>query len=365
MIAAVSTVFVYAVVVVFCVSSHWPGVHKLSTSRFPLVYGFMESFGIERKRALLLSFPAVYATCFGYSYSYGRLMCSLARSGMLPKFMSGVRGERESPIVAMIGGNLLTFCVMLILNYTEAPQECITGAGLIATFIVVFSVFASFCIFRIKFTTLKKEYSNPFGMASAVVGSVIFILPVLYVVFFRSFSRLTLLVSGMFLTLISLYYYFWARYTLCYSKEEQSILLVLYVMKGKQSLFKINHEACTMLSIPPSQIYVNESSCSNPLFLLQQIACARSQANPNSPHTNRNLCSIRRPNPRQVTAIAAACIQPNSFCRRNLQQSLVHTPCPRLYASRRIVCRRRVAASRYKSATYLCLKMHMIELPRT
>jgi hypothetical protein len=240
MVASVVTIFFTQLIVTITSCAHEPGVDQLLLSPYPLMHGFATSFGIHSSQGMILSLVAVYAACFGYAYSYGRLMCSLSRSGFLPSIGSIVYGERQSPIAAMVGGNLLVFCVMLVLYYYDYEERAVYASGTLASLVIYASIFVSFIVFRYRFTTLQKTLVNPFGVPSAIVGLIIFTIPAIYVCGYMDVNLAASMIFIVLVFLISIPYYFRISSTQSYSEEEQSVLLVLYVMTANRTRNKRN-----------------------------------------------------------------------------------------------------------------------------
>lgn len=186
---------------------------------------------VKSSQAILFSIVPVYVACFGYAFSYGRLVCALSRSGLFPSYGSIVYGERQSPISAMIGGNLLVFVVMVILFANGIDERTIFASGSMASLVVYASVFVSYLVFRNRFTTLPTTFVNPFGSASALLGLAVFSITTMFIFGFFAHRVASSIIFVVFITVISLNYCRIGA-SQSYSQEEQSILLVLYVMTG-------------------------------------------------------------------------------------------------------------------------------------
>lgn len=212
----------------------------MQLSEYPLLRGFAAAFDVKSSQAILFSILPVYVACFGYAYSYGRLVCALSRSGLFPSFASIVHGERQSPIAAMIGGNVLVFVVMVILFVNDIDERTIFASGSIASLVVYASIFVSYLVFRNRFTTLPTTFVNPFGSASAVVGLSVFSISTMYIFGFFPYRIASTIIFVVFIALIS-FNYCRIGAAQSYSQEEQSILLVLYVMTGTPQTSSVTH----------------------------------------------------------------------------------------------------------------------------
>jgi len=231
--STVTLVFFLGMSIIFACCSHAPGM-LLIKADFPLSFGFGNGLSIPVHIGSIFSFPAVYATCFGYAYSYGRILCAMSRSGLLPSWFATVTGERQTPIVGIILGNLAMYIVMLALYFTNCTDHSISAAALIATVFVYWSVFASFIILRVKFSNLQRVYVNPFGIPSAILGALVFTLQLTAILGYVDYNWAAVVIFMSFVIACTMYYIFFAAKTQCYSEEEQSIMLVLYVMKANK-----------------------------------------------------------------------------------------------------------------------------------
>jgi len=63
-----------------------------------LVYGMTQYAGV-------LAIPATYATAFGFIFAYGRLLESMAQSGLLPNALTLVTEKTGAPYIALWAGN--------------------------------------------------------------------------------------------------------------------------------------------------------------------------------------------------------------------------------------------------------------------
>jgi amino acid permease len=289
MVAALLTIFLTQLIITFTASSHEPGVDKLRFTPYPLMHGFATSLNLHSSQGMILSLVAVYAACYGYAYSYGRLMCALSRSGFLPSIGSIVLGERQSPIAAMVGGNLLVFCTMCILFYYDLEERAVFASGTLASLVTYASIFVSFIVFRIRFTTLQKTLVNPFGIFSAIVGLLVFCIPAFYVFGYLDVRLPATLIFVFLIFVLSISYYFRAAATQRYSEDEQSVLLVLYVMTANRTRNKRNKQKAKA----SFAVYNKGTHATNPV-VLRNSNTTNTTSNPSdsSPHIESQPSSI-------------------------------------------------------------------------
>eukprot|EP01038_Epipyxis_sp_PR26KG_P012104 gene12104-16198_t len=91
-----------AFILLFVVSSQSPGIDILGHVDFPLVYGFASVYGCTIKQASIIMIPSTYGGAFGPAFVYGKQLCSMAESGLFPKFLSYVTNTNKTPYAALL-----------------------------------------------------------------------------------------------------------------------------------------------------------------------------------------------------------------------------------------------------------------------
>ncbi|MGC3999495.1 MAG: ethanolamine permease [Anaeromyxobacter sp.] len=156
-----------------------PGAAKLSTSGEPILDGFRTLFGDGSARLLGLAATAgLVASFHGIMYAYGRQIYSLSRAGYFPTFLSLTHPKHKTPWVALVGGGVVGYAVMLALWFFSADATVYIGTKLLcmAVFGAMISYvlqMASFVILRLRFPGLARPFVSKLGVPGAVVAGAI------------------------------------------------------------------------------------------------------------------------------------------------------------------------------------------------
>jgi amino acid transporter len=113
MLACIITLLVTAFGVLFSCVSNPPGIVETTAATFPLSYGWSKIFRSSLSAADWLSFPATYATAFGFMFCYGKQMFAMARSGLFPLFIGRTWGKRGTPYTALLFGSSISLLVTI------------------------------------------------------------------------------------------------------------------------------------------------------------------------------------------------------------------------------------------------------------
>lgn len=236
MCRACFTVLLLALIVAFACCSLAPGPSGLGDDDAPLSSGYSHAFSISFHSSRGFSLLPCYVTSFCFIYSYSRLVCAMARSHLLPRFLAQTRGQRQVPYAAQIVGNVLAFCMLLLFWHSAKDIHIFVSMAFYSSMVVFMGILFSFCIFRWKYTTLAREFSSPVGIPGAVLAGFVFLLPLIHTLSYTELSHLSLIIFLSIMAVCAVYYALVANKQQAYSKEEQDIMLVVYVMKSEPFL---------------------------------------------------------------------------------------------------------------------------------
>lgn len=221
------------------VYNQYPGyVDDYNTSSFPLNSGYMYSLNIPDKMATILSMPALYISNAIYIFGYGKQLCALSKSKLLPSFLCWTMKDSNIPYMALLTGSLIGFMSLVILieacgmNYFSQPIDNLFNAALMGSYFTFMTMFISFIIFTIKFSNLKRTFRNPLGIFAAIYGMIGLSFMFSGLIGFTGDHFQAVQYFAVFIGICSVYYFCYARYRQIFSDEEQSILFVIYLMKG-------------------------------------------------------------------------------------------------------------------------------------
>lgn len=228
------TLVITAIAILFCTASASPGVVELAGALLPLSIGYGEMFHMSERNAAYLALPGVYATAFGFMFLYGRQMSSMARSGLFHPSLGLTIGRNQTPHVALIVGSVVGYLMLVLLHFFYPSlllslfNICILGS-----FFVYLNALSSFIYFRLNFSSLHRNFTNPLGIASAVYGMTVFLVAFIGITAFQDDDQKAIILFLVLLAAFSIYYYLIAKKRQFFSPEEQTIMFVTYVIAGK------------------------------------------------------------------------------------------------------------------------------------
>ncbi len=233
MMACILTLFVTANCVFFTTTSQAPGTSELSTFLLPLNPGYTKSLGISDADAVWLAIPAAYATAFGFMFTYGRQMCSMARSGLFPPIFKHRTKGNQSPYSALIFGSILAIVGVIWIYYQDLTFVAqIFYICAIASYSVYVLIFISYIIFVYRFSSVQRAFRNPFGILSSIYGIIFFSIGLVSMIFYGT-SNVPIIFFVLYMVMCTVYYYFFGFKTQKLSEEEQKAMFTAYVINGK------------------------------------------------------------------------------------------------------------------------------------
>ena len=238
MLAILVTLFVLAIALLFSVSSQYPGVLVSAYNVLPLTYGFAALFKTDYYKATISVLPSIIMEVYTLSYAFGRQMCALSRSSLLPPMFAWTTNDNV-PYIALIVGSILGLLNLIVLDYSDPDQFAVrfglmySVAQLCSITVYVISML-SFIVFRLKYSVLQRPFNvGTVGIPLAVAGILVFLVVGIALAFFQLDHRFTLKAFAILTGFGIVYYFGYARTRQSFSQEEQSILFAVYVIKGK------------------------------------------------------------------------------------------------------------------------------------
>jgi ethanolamine permease len=254
------TIVITAVSLLFAIASQEPGVEEISSSFFPLDYGFSRFFQISRNQATWLSIPLIYTKGYSFMFCYGRQISSMIRSSLLPSlpaffhsFFSGTycsSKESTSPKLGLIVGTILSVLVTIVWfftfpsNFTSSSSSSFSSI----TFLLQLCLLSSYCIYiftllsylimKSKYSILVRSYRSPLGTFGAISGIILFLFGIISIIGFNdSLKKGENALIGFIVIMIIfvLLYFFMIRHKQSFSIDEQKTLFSAYLINGKNA----------------------------------------------------------------------------------------------------------------------------------
>jgi ethanolamine permease len=195
---------------------------------YPMDQILLDVFGIPTDFSDVVFVLSSQLLCvFSLMYSSGHQMGSLAKSGLLPAFMTKTYGPHQVPYVCLIISTLLQFAFCCVIH-AKYPDFMLFMLMYIPALFVYMGAFASYIVFATRFKNMQRHWYSPLGITGAVVGICI---DALLIVSAFGYLEADVYV-GIFLVFIALsviYYFAYAQYHQYFSPEEQQRFLKAYI----------------------------------------------------------------------------------------------------------------------------------------
>ena len=229
------TCFFTSLFVLFVCAS-LPMLDNIPTSQLsaPMSVGFALMFKMRVSDAIVFSLPATYATCYGFTFAFSRILLSMSQSGLFPPILKHTYGKHKAPYAAIIAGSALGYCLCLAMYFIPAAEGLILPVCVLSSFIAYISQFVGYHIFKKKYGHYAKTYTSPLGIWGAGFGGAVFSLGVVALCAFQDdyVAFITTLFLGFFCTI---YYYAYAKRRQIFSEEEK-VFFPMQVLKCKYVL---------------------------------------------------------------------------------------------------------------------------------
>jgi ethanolamine permease len=197
-----------------------------SQTEEPLLDGFKHTLGVSSAKVLsLVAVAGLVASFHAIIFAFGRNIYSLSRAGYFPHWLSVTHGERKTPHVALIGGSVLGFSVLMVLFLVD-PNGSGTFGGVILNMAVFGAVIAyvmqmaAYILLKRRFAHIERPYRSPLGEFGAWVALVIAAV-VLVLLFDNPDFRPGIIGVAVWFLCGLLYFAVHGRKTLVYSPEEE------------------------------------------------------------------------------------------------------------------------------------------------
>jgi amino acid transporter len=265
MIASVLTLFVLNILIIFIGSTLPPGIVELTDAEFPMNYGYNLIFNCGDSVSTMLIIPAQFLLAFGYTLPNATLLQALSDSNLVPTILN-LNNEEIGTKRASYGAAAicLVFCA---LGYITTDGNTLTNIAVLAEFFTNICTLICFIVFRYNYSeSILPTFKNPFGIYGAVFSILVFLFGIISVIGnFQMDDDLSFIVLVCYCSILSLYYFWFAKNDQKFSADEQKSLFKFYVINmnrkkrfnlhKKVSLFKnfsylnLNNYDCKTLDL--------------------------------------------------------------------------------------------------------------------
>ncbi len=197
-----------------------------SQTEEPLLDGFTQTLGVSSAKVLgLVAIAGLIASFHAIIFAFGRNIYSLSRAGYFPHWLSVTHGERKTPHVALLGGSLVGFAVLMVLFLVD-PNGSGAFGGVILNMAVFGAVIAyvmqmvAYILLKRRFAHIDRPYTSPLGEFGAWVALLI-AAAVLVLLFNNADFRPGIIGVAIWFLCGLVYFAVYGRKTLVYSPEEE------------------------------------------------------------------------------------------------------------------------------------------------
>jgi ethanolamine permease len=238
MIMSCCIFIVMSIFVFLAAISQYPGSTGLSSADLPLKYGYAMIFNIDPNTAMWLDGPSALGAMFGLFYCAGRQLHAITKSGLLPSLFKKTLPGSDAPyvcyaVVALAG-------VALNLHGLSDPSDLaeIRALSLIASYFIFICCFIAYLVFRRKFSSMTRSFTNPLGDYAAIYGIINFVSAGIGVIFYSSMNLLFLVVLGGYLVVASIFFWVYLVHNQKFSEEEKQIMFKAYLINANRNMRK-------------------------------------------------------------------------------------------------------------------------------
>jgi ethanolamine permease len=271
-------------IAITCVTTWWitisivaqaPGVtadlvDAAGSGAYPMHFGFENVFHCSSSVGHYIMAPLTLSSALGFLFASGRQMRSMSLSHLLPHFLqddaasfwynyldcsTGLqpvsRSEGSSatstnrilkmgktPTVALIVSSLAGLLGLLLVWGLSGHSSILYQLSMIGAYCVYLSIFSCYLAFQYRYSSMKRTFTNPLGVVSAVIGILYFGLGLISLLFVRGdFAGILVFLPTLLVFVV--YYYFVAQHKQFFSEEEQEMFLKAYIVNGECTLFVI------------------------------------------------------------------------------------------------------------------------------
>jgi amino acid transporter len=228
----VLTLFFTSMFVLF-VSASLPPLQEgdvLAKQLTPFNNGYLRMFrGISYDMATMLSIPATYATAFGFIFSFGRVILSMARSRLLPPIFARTYGDYKTPYAAMIGGSLLGFSLCVIAFLVPTIRKQLFNWCFLPALCTYICQCIGYIIYKIQYPNQERLFVSPLGIYGAIYSATVFAFAAISEAGFQKDNFVGLILFLGSIALYAVYYFSYARMKQVFSAEEKFVYMKLIV----------------------------------------------------------------------------------------------------------------------------------------
>jgi ethanolamine permease len=252
------TVLCTSIATIFIGASVYPGPTWLPYITNPTSLGYMLMFDINYRTATILSLPPIYTAGLTFTYYYGSQVRAMGKSGLANSWLGYDVPGFKTPVVALLFGFVVGFLVGLRYYFWDPlPHEDLVSINLLGAAATYCSIFVSFIVFRLRYGSIKREFTSPLGIPGAVYGLLVFLLKFIILSGFE--SQPAIMIFAIYVALLVAYYFLVVQKRQVFSEEEKTVLFKAYLIKSKRQRVNLLMFLAILTTLPSSPLF-----CSKP-----------------------------------------------------------------------------------------------------
>ncbi len=216
--------------------SQYPGIAKLTKSKYPLVYGFSNVFNVSLQDSIWFNVPGMYGVAFCLFYCGGKQIHAISKSGLLFKVFAtttpllGSFPYMSYLVTAIIGTGLNIY----VFYYPDAFQE-IRNISVITSHLIFLFAFVAYLLFKLRHSSLTRSFHSPLGVYGAWYGFLNYLLGLIWFLFFAENGYHSLYAVCCLTGVISIYFWCYLVKHQQFSEEEKKLMFKAYLINANRA----------------------------------------------------------------------------------------------------------------------------------
>ncbi len=230
-----SVVFVFFSVFLSLSScSQYPGIAKLTKSKYPLVYGFSNVFNVSLQDSIWFNVPGMYGVAFCLFYCGGKQIHAISKSGLLKSALSFTTPVLDTPymsyLVSTVSGVVLN---VYVFYYPEGYDE-LRNIAVLASHLVFFIAFLTFILFKFNYSSLTRSFTSPLGIWGAIYGLGNYFIGLVSIVFYSGNSYYSVYALICVFAFSSALFWLIIARNQSFSEEEKKLMFKAYLINANR-----------------------------------------------------------------------------------------------------------------------------------
>ncbi|KAF1327278.1 putative transporter, partial [Globisporangium splendens] len=230
-VACVTSLMVTGIMVL-CITVALPYPGEIAAEFAPLNDGIIMFSHFSEKYAMLLSVPATYATAFGFTWCYGKLIHAMATSCLLPPVLAKHSKRYGTPHVALVAGSALSYAICLVVYLHPMVGKYLFSICMTSAFLAYTGQCIGYISLKKNYKNIKSShFQNPFGIYGAMFSMFVWLLGIASIAGFQGNSGVEIEAFGFLALSVTAFYFVYAKKRQKFSPQENKVLLVAHVIK--------------------------------------------------------------------------------------------------------------------------------------